>query len=137
LLQLIDLEQYNPSLSKGEQWSALAAFLYLPYLGFIIYVAWSVRKMNAVHSRLGVTFTALVEIAVSTITSLSVCALVGFKVTLVPWYFLFCLQMQYSDREVKGVTSHCYRFCWSRKHVQFGNVSVSVIIASNHKSVSG
>jgi hypothetical protein len=42
--------------------------------------------MNAVHSRLGVTFTALVEIAVSTVTSLSVCALVGFKVTLVPWY---------------------------------------------------
>ena len=43
--------------------------------------------MNAVHSRLGVTFTALVEIAVSTITSLSVCALVGFKITMVPWYF--------------------------------------------------
>ena len=49
-------------------------------------MVWSVRKMNAVHSRLGVTFTALVEIAVSTITSLSVCALVGFKVTMVPWY---------------------------------------------------
>ena len=42
--------------------------------------------MDAVHSRLGVTFTALVEIAVSTITSLSVCALVGFKITMVPWY---------------------------------------------------
>ncbi|GLB35458.1 putative sterol-sensing domain of SREBP cleavage-activation [Lyophyllum shimeji] len=35
-----------------------------------------------------VTFTALVEIAVSTITSLSVCALVGFKVTMVPWELL-------------------------------------------------
>jgi hypothetical protein len=44
------------------------------------------RQMNAVHSRIGLTFTALLEIAVSTITSLSVCALVGFKVTMVPWY---------------------------------------------------
>lgn len=42
--------------------------------------------MDAVHSRIGLTFTALVEIAVSTITSLSVCAIVGFKVTMVPWY---------------------------------------------------
>ncbi len=41
--------------------------------------------MDAIHSRLGITFTALVEIAVSTITSLSVCALVGFKITMVPW----------------------------------------------------
>ena len=90
LLQLIDLRQYDPKLSRGGRWSALSAFMYLPYLGFIIYVAWSVRKMNAVHSRLGVTFTALVEIAVSTVTSLSVCALVGFKVTLVPWYVFSC-----------------------------------------------
>jgi len=44
------------------------------------------RRMDALHDRLGVTFTALVEITVSTITSLSVCALVGFQVTLVPWY---------------------------------------------------
>ncbi len=43
------------------------------------------RQMKTVHSRIGVTFTALVEIAVSTVTSLSVCALVGFKVTMVPW----------------------------------------------------
>ncbi|KAG6874040.1 hypothetical protein C0995_006897 [Termitomyces sp. Mi166 len=44
--------------------------------------------MTAVHSRLGITLTALVEIAVSTITSLSVCALMGFKVTMVPWELL-------------------------------------------------
>lgn len=46
------------------------------------------RHMKTVHSRIGVTFTALVEIAVSTVTSLSVCALVGFKVTMVPWCVL-------------------------------------------------
>lgn len=54
--------------------------------------------MDAVHSRIGVTFTALTEIAVSTITSLSVCALVGFKVTMVPWYDLLSLLLVYTDR---------------------------------------
>jgi hypothetical protein len=46
------------------------------------------RRMDALHDRLGVTFTALVEIAVSTVTSLSVCALAGFQVNLVPWCVL-------------------------------------------------
>ncbi|KAF9484932.1 hypothetical protein BDN70DRAFT_871918 [Pholiota conissans] len=85
---LIALE-YDPHRSdKSKGWSAISAFLYLAYIGFFAYVAWSVRRMDAVHSRLGVTFTALVEIAVSTITSLSVCALVGFKITMVPWELL-------------------------------------------------
>lgn len=83
---LIDISQYVSKLPKSEGWSALSTFLYLAYIGFSVYVVWSVGRMTAVHSRLGVTFTALVEIAVSTITSLSVCALVGFKVTMVPWY---------------------------------------------------
>ncbi|KAF8061632.1 sterol regulatory element binding protein cleavage-activating protein [Lyophyllum atratum] len=84
----ITLEYNDLDVPKGEGWSALSAFLYLAYIGFFAYVAWSVAKMTAVHSRLGVTFTALVEIAVSTITSLSVCALVGFKITMVPWEIL-------------------------------------------------
>lgn len=65
--------------------SVVSAFAYLAYIGFFAYVAWSVRRMDSIHSRLGIAFTALVEIAVSTITSLSVCALVGFKITMVPW----------------------------------------------------
>ncbi|KIM49507.1 hypothetical protein M413DRAFT_438691 [Hebeloma cylindrosporum] len=86
---LIALE-YDPhrSDSNSKGWSAISAFIYLAYIGFFAYVAWSVRRMDAVHSRIGVTFTALVEIAVSTITSLSVCALVGFKITMVPWELL-------------------------------------------------
>lgn len=55
------------------------------------------RDMVAVHSRIGLTFTALVEIAVSTITSLSVCALVGFRVTMVPWYVQWTQQLNKSD----------------------------------------
>lgn|SRR6266576_4355543 len=79
--------QFDPGRSRSKDGSGLAAFVNLAYLCFFVYVAWSVRRMDAVHSRLGVTFTALVEITVSTITSLSVCALVGFKITMVPWYF--------------------------------------------------
>ncbi|KAF8869209.1 sterol-sensing domain of SREBP cleavage-activation-domain-containing protein [Gymnopilus junonius] len=84
---LIALE-YDPERTTIKGWSAMSAFLYLAYIAFFAYVCWSVRYMDAVHSRLGVTFTALVEIAVSTITSLSVCALVGFRITMVPWELL-------------------------------------------------
>lgn len=69
--------------NKGR--SAISVFLYLSYASFFVYVFWSIRQIKTVHSRVGVAFTALVEIVVSTITSLSVCALVGFKVTMVPW----------------------------------------------------
>ncbi|KAK0458517.1 sterol regulatory element binding protein cleavage-activating protein [Desarmillaria tabescens] len=63
--------------------TSISALLYLTYISFVIYVVWSMRQMNTVHSRIGVMFTGLVEITVSTITSLSVCALVGFKITMV------------------------------------------------------
>ncbi|KAE9398337.1 hypothetical protein BT96DRAFT_965981 [Gymnopus androsaceus JB14] len=72
--------------NKGR--SAISVFLYLSYASFFVYVFWSMRQIKSVHSRVGVAFTALVEIVVSTITSLSVCALVGFKVTMVPWELL-------------------------------------------------
>ncbi|KAG6813350.1 hypothetical protein H0H92_011898 [Tricholoma furcatifolium] len=66
---LIGLE-YQVDRRKPEGWSALSASLYLAYICFFAYVAWSAGKMTGVHSRLGVTLTALIEIAVSTITSL-------------------------------------------------------------------
>ncbi|KIL68543.1 hypothetical protein M378DRAFT_158350 [Amanita muscaria Koide BX008] len=84
---LIALE-YDPGHSHNMTGTGLATFVNLAYICFFVYVVWSVRRMDAVHSRLGVTFTALVEITVSTITSLSVCALVGFKITMVPWELL-------------------------------------------------
>ena len=43
------------------------------------------RMTNKLHSRVGVAFTGVIEILVSTITSLSVCALAGFKITMIPW----------------------------------------------------
>ncbi|KAJ7460927.1 sterol regulatory element binding protein cleavage-activating protein [Mycena galericulata] len=85
---LIALEYDDESRPLDKGWTAISALLYLAYTGFFVYVSWSMRRMDAVHSRVGITFTALVEIAVSTITSVSVCALVGFKVTMVPWELL-------------------------------------------------
>ncbi|KAJ8093044.1 hypothetical protein PM082_020525 [Marasmius tenuissimus] len=84
---LIALE-YDATWSGKKGWSAISALPYFAYTSFLVYVFWSMRQLTSVHSRTGLAFTALVEIFVSTITSLSVCALVGFKVTLVPWELL-------------------------------------------------
>ncbi|KAG1748942.1 sterol-sensing domain of SREBP cleavage-activation-domain-containing protein [Suillus paluster] len=84
---LIALE-YNHSLSKTTGTPSISTFLYLAYGAFFAYVSWSMKRMNGVHNRIGLTFTALVEIAASTITSLSVCALLRVKVTMVPWSLL-------------------------------------------------
>lgn len=63
----------------------LSAFIYVTYTVFSVYCFWLFHRMTMVHSRIGLAFTGLVEIVVSTITSVSVCALVGFRVTMVPW----------------------------------------------------
>ncbi|KAH7927049.1 hypothetical protein BV22DRAFT_1085672 [Leucogyrophana mollusca] len=80
--------EYDNSLSRTTGFLSISMFLYLAYIIFFAYVSWSMKHMDGVHSRIGLTFTALFEIAASTITSLSVCALVGFKVTMVPWSLL-------------------------------------------------
>lgn len=46
------------------------------------------RRIDTVHSRFGLAFTGVVEIIASTITSVSVCALWGFRITMVPWAIL-------------------------------------------------
>lgn len=53
-----------------------------------VQVSGSMRRMDSVHSRFGLTFTGIIEILASTITSVSVCAIAGFRVTMVPWYVL-------------------------------------------------
>ena len=62
----------------------LSVFTYATYTVFSVYCFRLFRRMNMVHSRIGLAFTGIVEIVVSTITSVSVCALVGFRVTMVP-----------------------------------------------------
>lgn len=58
--------------------------------------------MDTVHSRIGLAFTGIVEIVVSTITSLSVCALVGFRVTMVPWYVYSIMNLLYTTHFITG-----------------------------------
>ncbi|EIW60861.1 sterol regulatory element binding protein cleavage-activating protein [Trametes versicolor FP-101664 SS1] len=81
---LIALE-YQKNVSLRSRFSVLSFFPYLAYSAFAIYCFRLFRRLNMVHSRLGLAFTGIVEIVVSTITSVSVCALVGFRVTMVPW----------------------------------------------------
>jgi hypothetical protein len=59
--------------------------VYPAYALFFFWASGSMRRLDTVHSRIGLAFTGLIEIIVSTITSLSVCALAGFKITMVPW----------------------------------------------------
>ena len=65
--------------------SVLSAFTYTAYFIFLVYFWRSMSRMTTVHSRIGLAFTGIVEIVVSTVTSLSVCALAGFRITMVPW----------------------------------------------------
>ncbi|KAI0713483.1 sterol regulatory element binding protein cleavage-activating protein [Earliella scabrosa] len=85
--QLIALE-YRKHVSLRNRFSILTAFTYVAYTAFSIHLFRLFRGMDMVHSRIGLAFTGLVEIVVSTITSVSVCALVGFRVTMVPWELL-------------------------------------------------
>lgn len=77
--------RYDPTLSRPSHFSAISLLLYLSYLGVFLSFSGSLRRMDTVHSRFGLTFTALVEIVASTIASVSVCALAGFRITMVPW----------------------------------------------------
>ncbi|KAI0668466.1 sterol regulatory element binding protein cleavage-activating protein [Trametes maxima] len=81
---LIALE-YQKDVSLRSRSSVLSLFSYVAYAAFAVYCFRLFQRMDMVHSRIGLAFTGLVEIIVSTITSISVCALAGFRVTMVPW----------------------------------------------------
>ncbi|GJJ11961.1 hypothetical protein Clacol_006199 [Clathrus columnatus] len=77
--------QYN---SRPSHFSVISLFLYLSYLGIFVSFSGSLRRMDTVHSRFGLTFTGIIEIIASTIASVSVFALGGFRITMVPWGLL-------------------------------------------------
>ncbi|KAI0781396.1 sterol regulatory element binding protein cleavage-activating protein [Trametes elegans] len=81
---LIALE-YQKYFTLRTRLSILSLFSYVAYTAFAVYCFLLFRRLDMVHSRIGLAFTGLVEIVVSTITSVSVCALAGFRVTMVPW----------------------------------------------------
>ena len=77
--------QYQKNATLRSRFSVLSLFSYAAYIAFAVYCFRLFRRMDMVHSRIGLAFTGIVEIVVSTITSVSVCALVGFRATMVPW----------------------------------------------------
>ncbi|TDL27651.1 hypothetical protein BD410DRAFT_782783 [Rickenella mellea] len=80
--------EFDPELKNTARISVITVFLYLSYIIFFVYFSGSMSRMNTVHSRAGLCFTGLVEILCSTITSLSVCAIGGLRITMVPWGIL-------------------------------------------------
>lgn len=79
------LLQYTTRRSSSTDSSVLTVFIYLAYLALALIFGQSMRKGLPVHNGIGLIFTGAIEMLVSTITSLSVCALVGFRVTMIPW----------------------------------------------------
>lgn len=57
----------------------------LGYILVALYAGFKMRRMDRVHSRLGLLFTALVTMGTSTLLSLSVCKLLQFSVDAIPW----------------------------------------------------
>ncbi|KAI0042111.1 hypothetical protein FA95DRAFT_613933 [Auriscalpium vulgare] len=82
--KLVALE-YKTHNSPSANTSVLTAFIYVAYMAFAVMFGRGMRNTLPVHNGLGLVFTGAVEVIVSTITSLSVCALVGFRVTMIPW----------------------------------------------------
>lgn len=79
----------SPPSSDTASSSASDSLLFaLAYFIVGMYVYLTLRKLDQVHSRTGLVFTGLVEIAVSGVLSLSVCALFGIEFDLVPWKLL-------------------------------------------------
>jgi len=62
--------------------------LFAGYFSLAAYLAQGLLKMRNVHSRFGMMFTCITELAISLITSVSICALLGVRLTLLPWEIL-------------------------------------------------
>lgn len=93
--------------------------LYLMYIVVFIHFSGTLRKMDSVHSRYGLAITGLVEIIASTVCSVSICAISGFRVTMVPWYASFdCPWLALNL--LQGLSTNHGRVHWRREHVSPG-----------------
>ncbi|EJU05495.1 hypothetical protein DACRYDRAFT_113587 [Dacryopinax primogenitus] len=82
--QLLALEHSTPSSNMAS--SSLA--IYVAYFIATVYLAAPLWRMRSVHSRIGLAFTAFVELLASTVMSISVCVMWGWRVSMVPWTVL-------------------------------------------------
>ena len=58
------------------------------YLAVFIWLSKSLMKIQNVHSRFGLAFTGVIELVISMTLAISICALCGVRLTLVPWEIL-------------------------------------------------
>ncbi|KAF8328925.1 sterol-sensing domain of SREBP cleavage-activation-domain-containing protein [Cantharellus anzutake] len=79
--------QYDVSDDKSRI-SLMAVVLYITYAVVFVHFSGSLKRMDTVHSRYGLALTGIVEIIASTLCSVSVCALWGYHITMVPWGIL-------------------------------------------------
>ncbi|SJX62787.1 related to Sterol regulatory element binding protein cleavage-activating protein [Sporisorium reilianum f. sp. reilianum] len=63
-------------------------FLLTAYAFVIVYISRGLIKLRKVHSRFGLAFTGTTQLLISMIMSVSICALLGIRLTLVPWELL-------------------------------------------------
>ena len=58
------------------------------YMALLVYIFRGLLQMRRLHSRFGIAFTGTVQLIVDMIMSLSLCALLGIRLTAVPWAVL-------------------------------------------------
>ncbi|KAI3492760.1 hypothetical protein L1887_42557 [Cichorium endivia] len=58
------------------------------YAFVILYISRGLIKLRKVHSRFGLAFTGTTQLLISMVMSVSICALLGIRLTLVPWELL-------------------------------------------------
>ncbi|CAD6906778.1 unnamed protein product [Tilletia controversa] len=81
------LLQFTPDNPRASL-PASKLLLFAGYFSLAAYLAHGLLKMRNVHSRLGIVFTCITELCISLITSVSICALIGVRLTLLPWEIL-------------------------------------------------
>jgi hypothetical protein len=58
------------------------------YAFVILYISRGLIKLRKVHSRFGLAFTGTTQLLISMVMSVSICALLGIRLALVPWELL-------------------------------------------------
>ncbi|CAG8751638.1 18592_t:CDS:2, partial [Acaulospora morrowiae] len=59
--------------------------LVIEYLVAFLYISLSLGRLNSVKSKFGLAFSIVIQLFVSLVTSISICSLFGFTLTLVSW----------------------------------------------------
>lgn len=81
------LLQFDPQY-PGHRFPMRKTFLTTAYVGMFIWLTRNLVKMRKVHSRFGLAFTASIELIISMTMAISICALSGVRLTLLPWEIL-------------------------------------------------